>query len=123
MLCTRARSSARIERLTDEILRSGFERAQLVVRLRGDDQYRQIAIGFDLLQAFHHLKSVHAGHLKIEQDQAVAVRPVQLADLARIRGGLDGKYSRRRAACPRSGGRWLPYRRPPGFWRSEYRLS
>ena len=78
-----------IERLADEVLRAGLERAQLVVRLRGDDQHRQIAVRLDLLQAFHHLEAVHARHLEIEQDQVVAVLAVQLADLARVGGRRD----------------------------------
>ena len=71
-----------IERFADEILRAGFERAQLVIRLRGDHEDRKIAVSFDFLQAFHHLESVHARHLEIEQDQAVTVLAVKLADLA-----------------------------------------
>ena len=73
-----------IERLADEILGAGFERAQLVARLRGDHQDRQIAVAFDLLQPFHHLESIHAGHLEIEQDQAVTILAVKFADLRRI---------------------------------------
>ena len=39
-----------IERLADEILGSRFERAQLVIRLRSDDEHRQVAVRFDFLQ-------------------------------------------------------------------------
>ena len=82
-----------IERFADEILGAGFERAQLVGRLRGDHEDRQIAVRFDFLQTFHHLESVHAGHLKIEQDQAVAVLAVQFADLVRIGRRVDGSIA------------------------------
>src|ERR1019366_5236838 len=82
-----------IERFADEILRPGLQRAQLVIRLRGDYEDRQVAVLFDFLQAFHHLESVHAGHLKIEQDQVVAVLEVKLADLVRISRRLDGNIA------------------------------
>ncbi len=58
-------------------------------RLCSDHQDREIAIPFDLLQPFHHLESVHAGHLEIEQNQTVTILAVQFADLARISRGLD----------------------------------
>ena len=71
-----------VERLADEILRAGLQRAQLVARLGGDHEHRQIAVRVVGLEAFHHLESVHAGHLQIEQDQVVVVLAVQRADLA-----------------------------------------
>jgi len=73
-----------IERFADEILRPGFQCAQLVIRLGGDHENRKIAVGFDCLQALHHLESIQAGHLKVEPDQGMAVLAVQLADLVRI---------------------------------------
>ena len=82
-----------IERFADEILRAGFQRAQLVARLGGDHEDRKIAVRFDFLQAFHHLESVHAGHLQIEQDQVVAVLAVKLADLLRIHRGRDASIA------------------------------
>src|ERR1017187_1893622 len=82
-----------IKRFADEILGAGFERAQLVSRLRSDYEDRKITVLFDFLQALHHLKSVHDGHLEIEQDQAVAVLPVKFADLGRIRRRLDGSVA------------------------------
>ena len=69
-----------IERFADEIFGAGFERAQFVSRLRGDHEDRQIAALFDFFQTFHHLEAIHAGHLEIEQDQGIAVRPVKFAD-------------------------------------------
>ena len=68
----------------DEILRAGGQRPQLVARLGGDHEYRKIAIGFDFLQAFHHLEAIHAGHLQIEQNQVVVVVAMQRADGMRI---------------------------------------
>src|ERR1039458_6634476 len=82
-----------IKRLADEILSAGFQSAQLVSRLRGDHEDRKIAVLFDFLQALHHLESVHAGHLEIEQDQAVAALAVKFADLGRIGRGLDGSVA------------------------------
>ena len=82
-----------IEWLADEILRSGPERAQLVIRLGGDHQDGQVAVPFDFLQAFHHLESVHDGHLEIEQDQVVAVLAVKLAHRARIARGCQRHVS------------------------------
>ncbi len=79
-----------IERFADEILGARFQRAQFVSGLGGDHQDRKIAVFLDFLQAFHHLESVHAGHLEIEQNQRVAVFAVQLADLGRIGGSVEG---------------------------------
>ena len=81
----------KLERLADEILRAGLERSQLVDRLSRDDQHRQAAVRFKLLEPLHHLKSVHAGHQKIEQDQVrdEARRPRKGLSLRRRR------YSRR----------------------------
>ena len=78
-----------IERLADEVLGAGPECAELVVRLRGDHEDGQVAGGFDLLQSFHHLKSVHTGHLEIEQDQVVAMLLVQRTHRAWIERGRD----------------------------------
>jgi len=79
-----------IERFADEVLGTALQCAQLVRRLGGDGQHRQIAFGFDFLEPFHHLESVHAGHLNIQQDQVVGIVAVKLADLARIHRGCDG---------------------------------
>src|ERR1700690_3796349 len=68
-----------IERFADEVLGAGFERAQLVRRLGGDDQDGKIPVGLDFLETFHHLKSVHGGHLKIEQNEVVVIPPVEFA--------------------------------------------
>lgn len=73
-----------IERFADEILHPGLQGAQLVLRMGGDHEYRQIAVGFDLLQSLHHLESVQAGHFQIEQNQIVAVLAVQFAGCARV---------------------------------------
>jgi hypothetical protein len=70
-----------------------LQRAQLVAWLRGDHEDRQVAIGFDFLQPFHHLESVQAGHLQIEQDQVVAVLAVKFADLMRVHRGRDGRIA------------------------------
>ena len=51
-----------------------------MIRLGGDHQHRKVAIRFDFLQSFHHLKAIHAGHLQIEQDQVIAVFAMQIAD-------------------------------------------
>lgn len=63
-----------IEWLADEILRAGLQCPQLMARLSGDDEYRKVAGGFYFLQAFQHLKAIHAGHFQIEQNQIVEVR-------------------------------------------------
>ena len=73
MLWTRARSSARSNGLLTKSLAPACERAQLVIRLGGDHQDRKIAVPFDFLQSLHHLESVHARHLEVEQDQTVTV--------------------------------------------------
>jgi lysyl-tRNA synthetase class I len=78
-----------VERFADEILCPGFQCAQLVFGLGRDHENRKISARFDLLQVFHHLESVHAGHEKIEQDQVVTVHEVKLTDLARIHRARD----------------------------------
>ena len=78
-----------VERLADEILGAGLQRAQLVAGLGGDHEDRKVAVGIVGLEAFHHLESVHAGHLQVEQDQVVAVLAMQRADLLRIHGRGD----------------------------------
>ena len=78
-----------IERFADEILGAGLESPQFVRRLGGDHQDRKIAALFDFLQPFHHLESVHAGHLEVEQDEGIAVLPVPFADLVRIGRRVD----------------------------------
>ena len=57
--------------------------AQLVARLGGDHDDRQVAVPVIGLQSFDDLESVHAGHLQVEQDQVVAVLPMQRADFGR----------------------------------------
>ena len=56
----------------------------------GHGQHRQVAVGFDFLQALHDLEPIRARHHQIEQDQVVAVLTVKLADLAGIHRGRDG---------------------------------
>ena len=73
-----------IERLADEILGAGLQRAQLVAGLGGEHEDRKVAVRVVGLEAFHHLESIHAGHLQVEQDQVVAVLAMQRADLLRI---------------------------------------
>ncbi len=78
-----------IERLADEILRSGFQCAYLVVGLGGLHENRKIAAGFHGLQSLHDLESIQAGHLKVEQDQGIGGLAVHLANLAWIIGDGD----------------------------------
>ena len=47
-----------VERLADEILSAGLQRAQLVARLGGDHQDRKVAVRIVGLEAFHHLNPV-----------------------------------------------------------------
>ena len=75
-----------IERLADEILGAGLQGAQLVARLSGDHQDAKVGVGIIGLESFHHLKSAHARHLKVEQDQVVAVLAMQSANLLWIHG-------------------------------------
>ena len=105
-----------IERFADEILRPGFRRAQLVIRLGGDHENRKIAVGFDCLQALHHLESIQAGHLKVEPDQGMAVLAVQLADLVRIPRWTRWKRSPHRAAFAPAERHWLLDRQRSGCW-------
>src|ERR1039458_4388126 len=82
-----------IEWLADEVLRSGLQRAQLVIRLSSNHKDWKIAARLDFLKALHDLKSVPTRHLEIEKDQVVAVLLVQLSDLARIPRRCDGIVS------------------------------
>jgi len=71
---------------------AGLQRAQLVAGLGRDYHDRQVAIRIVGIEACHHLESIHAGHLEIEQDQVIAVLAMQRANLARIhRRGDVGK--------------------------------
>jgi hypothetical protein len=63
---------------------ASLQRPQLVTRLSGNHKDRNVAVGFDRLQTFHHLKSVHSRHLQIEQDQVIAILEVKPADFARF---------------------------------------
>ncbi len=58
-------------------------------RLGGDDQHREIAVRFDVLEPLRRLTSVHAGHLQIEQNRVATVLEVKLADLVRVHRGRD----------------------------------
>ena len=60
--------------------------AQFVARLYRQHYNWQIRIGNVGLEAFHHLEAIHAGHLQVEQDNVVAVKPMQYADFHRIHG-------------------------------------
>jgi len=64
-----------------------------VIWLGRDDEHREITADIERLKALHHLKAVQARHLKVQQDQGIAVLAVQLADLVRIPGGGDGKVA------------------------------
>jgi hypothetical protein len=66
-----------IERLADEILCAGLQRAQLVTGLGGDHEDRKVIVRIVGLERFNHLEPVHAGHLQVEQDQVVAVPAMQ----------------------------------------------
>jgi len=70
MLWIRVCTSTRSKRFADKV----FRRRRLEPAVYGpvgpsDHKYRKIAIRFNFLKAFHHFKSIHAGHLQIEQDQ------------------------------------------------------
>ena len=80
MLWTRGSTSARSNGLLTKSL-APAQGTQLVRRLGGDDEHRQIAAGLDLPQVFHDLEAVHHRHLQVEKDQVVAIHEVQLADL------------------------------------------
>ena len=64
-----------------------------MIRLGGDHQDGQVPVPFDFLEAFHHLESVHAGHLQIEQDQVVPILAMELAHGARIARGCHRHVS------------------------------
>src|SRR5665647_612086 len=76
-----------VKRFGYEIFRAGGQRPQLVARLGRDREDWRITLGFDVLQAFHHLETIHAGHLQIEQNQVVVVGAMQRADGMRIHRG------------------------------------
>ncbi len=82
-----------IEGLADEVLCAGLQRAELVARLGGQHEDREIVVLVDVTQAFHHLESVHARHLEIEEDETEAVRAVKLADLVRIPRGRNRRVA------------------------------
>ena len=53
--------------------------------LGGERDDWKVAIRFVCLEDFHHPEAIHTGHLQIEQNQVVAVFPMQRADLLWIR--------------------------------------
>jgi hypothetical protein len=83
-----------VEGLADEVAGSGFEGAQFVVWLRGDDQDGEITLALDLFELLHDFEAVHDGHLKVEEDQAVAIAAVEVRDQRGIGGGFDGGVAR-----------------------------
>jgi hypothetical protein len=78
-----------IERFADEVFRTGLQRAQLVAGLGGDDEHREVGSASLVLRTLHHDESVHARHLQVEQDEVVAVRAMECADLERIHRRRD----------------------------------
>src|SRR5579871_5635954 len=84
----------KIERLANEVFGPGLQRSQLMVGLCSDDDHWYVTVNLNLLKPFQHLKAVHAGHLEIEQDQAVWILLMKLAYLIRMSGGIDGRVSR-----------------------------
>ncbi len=61
-----------------------------MARLSRDDQHRQVAVQLNFLESFHHLESIHALHLKIKQDQVIAVLKVKRTNSARVHRGCNG---------------------------------
>ncbi len=74
----------KFKRFADEIPSAGLERTQVVTGLGGDHEDRKIAVPFDFFQALHYLEPIHAGHLEIQEDQAIAILAVESADLVRV---------------------------------------
>ena len=64
------------KRLADEVLGAGLEGAQLLSRLRADDQHRKVAVRCNFLESLHDLESIHAGHHQVQQDEVVRVLAV-----------------------------------------------
>ncbi len=75
--------------LAQEVLGAGLERAQLVVRLGGHHQHRQVLLGLDLAQAVEHFEAVHAGHVQVQHDQVVVVQAVHGGHRRRVAGTAD----------------------------------
>ncbi len=73
-----------IERFADEVFRTGLQRAHLVAGLGGDDEHGEVGVRVVGLETLHHDESVYARHLQVEQNEVVAVRAMECADLERI---------------------------------------
>ncbi len=82
-----------LERRADEIPRAALQGGQLVAGLGRDREDGDVAVGFDLLQAGHHLEPVQPRHLQVEQDQVVMVPPMQFADLVGVTGRGDANVA------------------------------
>ena len=78
-----------VERFADEVARTRFQGGDLETRLCRQGQHGQVAAMLDFLQAFHDLEAVQLRHLQIQQNQVVAMFPVQRTDLSRTHGGHD----------------------------------
>ena len=61
-----------------------------MARLRGDDKHGEVVVRVNCLEPLHYLEPIHHGHLKIKQDQVVAVLQVEFVGFAGIRRRRDG---------------------------------
>ena len=82
-----------IERPGDEILGPGLQGAKTVIRLSGNHEDREVAVGLDLVQSLEDLEAIHYRHLNVQQDQGITVLLVHGTDPARVRGGCDASVA------------------------------
>jgi len=75
-----------IKRLADKILGAGLQCAQFVAGLCSEHDHWQVGISQIGLESFHHLKTIHARHLQVEQNQIVGVLAMQRAYLLGVHG-------------------------------------
>ena len=69
-----------VKRLGNEVFGAGLQRALFVAGLGGNGQDGCITIPLNGVQALHDFKTIHARHLKVQQDQVIGVCLVQRAD-------------------------------------------
>ena len=78
-----------VKRFGNEIPRARRQGTHLLVALGGDHQDRQVPVTLHLLQRLHHLKTIHAGHMQVKQNQIVGVCTMQVTHGKRVLGGCE----------------------------------
>ena len=69
-----------VKRFGNEVFGAGLQRALFLAGLGGNGQNGRVAVSLNRLEALHDLKTIHARHLKVQQDKVIGVCLVQGTD-------------------------------------------